>query len=80
MLAPSLVFASLWFHNKFENVKAIDRSLTGLHLVQSLGPLMQIKALTGKVQDTPYFLRQKLAEFSETNKSADVVEKPGCLS
>ena len=32
LLAPSLLFASLWFHNKFEKVNSIDHSLAGLHL------------------------------------------------
>ncbi|MES0809509.1 bifunctional diguanylate cyclase/phosphodiesterase [Roseibium sp. SCPC15] len=73
LLAPSLVFASLWFNNRFENVNAIDRSLTGLHLIQSLGPLMQEKALTGQIEKSPEMLRQRLAEFGRTAKEESLV-------
>ncbi len=37
LLAPSLLFASLWFHNKFEKVNSIDHSLAGLHLIEHSG-------------------------------------------
>ncbi|MCV0427721.1 MAG: bifunctional diguanylate cyclase/phosphodiesterase [Roseibium sp.] len=74
LLAPSLVFATLWFNNRFENVNAIDRSLTGLHLIQSLGPLMQEKALTGQVQKSPDLLRLQLAEFGQAEMSGSLVE------
>ncbi|WP_209016976.1 putative bifunctional diguanylate cyclase/phosphodiesterase [Roseibium aggregatum] len=72
MLAPSLLFASLWFTSKFENVRAIDRSLAGLHLVQSLGPLMQEKALTGDVRSSSNFLRENLKEFGGPQRSAEL--------
>ncbi len=64
LLAPSLVFASLWFHNKFDKVNSIDNSLAGLHLIEALGPLLQEKALTGKISSTPDHLRERLEERS----------------
>jgi len=70
LLAPCLLFASLWFHNKFENVSSIDRSLAGLNLVQSLGPLMQEKALTGQISQPTEMLRRRLVEF-ETSQTTD---------
>jgi len=63
LLAPSLLFASLWFHNKFENVRATDRSLTGIQLIQALGPLVQEKAVTGQIERVPPGLRQELRNF-----------------
>lgn len=65
LLAPSLLFASLWFHNKFEKVNSIDHSLAGLHLIEALGPLMQEKALTGKIRETPAQLRERLETLGE---------------
>jgi len=63
LLAPSLLFASLWFYNKFDKVSAIDRSLKGLHLVQALGPLVKEKAVTGEIAKFPQSLRQELIKF-----------------
>ncbi|POF34822.1 putative bifunctional diguanylate cyclase/phosphodiesterase [Roseibium marinum] len=74
MLAPSLLFASLWFHNKIENVRAIDRSLEGLHLIEALGPLMQEKALTGKVRDLSDDFRIQLKEFGGKDSSHALLE------
>ncbi|MCK7610869.1 putative bifunctional diguanylate cyclase/phosphodiesterase [Roseibium sediminicola] len=72
LLAPSLLFASLWFYNKFDKVSAIDRSLDGLHLIEALGPLMQEKALTGKISAPPTTLRQRLIAFGGTARSAEL--------
>jgi diguanylate cyclase (GGDEF)-like protein len=74
LLAPSLLFASLWFYNKFENVNAIDRSLTGLKLIQALGPLMQEKALTGSIQKSPENLKEHLINFAGENRSAGLLQ------
>jgi diguanylate cyclase (GGDEF)-like protein len=74
LLAPSLLFASLWFYNKFENVSAIDRSLTGLKLIQALGPLMQEKALTGNIQKPPESLKEHLVNFAGENRSAGLLQ------
>ncbi|WP_417708503.1 putative bifunctional diguanylate cyclase/phosphodiesterase [Roseibium aggregatum] len=73
LLAPSLVFASLWFHNKFDKVNSIDNSLAGLHLIEALGPLLQEKALTGKISSTPDHLRERLEELGGSERSADLV-------
>lgn len=69
MLAPSLLFASLWFHNKIENVRAIDRSLEGLHLIEALGPLMQEKALIGNVKGPSANFRVQLRELAGEDRS-----------
>ncbi|GAB2185489.1 hypothetical protein LAB1_27980 [Roseibium sp. LAB1] len=74
LLAPSLLFASLWFHNKFEKVNSIDNSLAGLHLIEALGPLMQEKALTGKIHDTTDHLRGRLNALGGEERSADLIE------
>ncbi len=74
LLAPSLLFASLWFYNKFENVNAIDRSLTGLGLIQALGPLMQEKALTGTIKSPPEHLKQQLVDFAGENRVASMLQ------
>ncbi|MHA7774091.1 putative bifunctional diguanylate cyclase/phosphodiesterase [Roseibium sp. M-1] len=74
LLAPSLLFASLWFYNKFEKVGAIDRSVAGLFLIESLGPLMQEKALTGRIDKPTDKLRKQLAAFGGKDRSADLVE------
>ncbi len=74
LLAPSLLFASLWFHNKFEKVNSIDHSLAGLHLIEALGPLMQEKALTGKIRETPVQLRERLETLGGNELSADLVQ------
>jgi diguanylate cyclase (GGDEF)-like protein len=74
LLAPCLLFASLWFYNKFENVNAIDRSLAGLSLIDALGPLMQEKALTGKSVKIPDLFREQLAAFAGEKRSADLLE------
>lgn len=72
LLAPSLLFASLWFYNKFDKVGAIDRSLDGLHLIEALGPLMQEKALTGSISEIPGTLRQRVISFGGTDHSAEL--------
>lgn len=72
LLAPSLLFASLWFYNRFEQVNAIDRSLSGLHLIEALGPLMQEKALTGKISQPPENLRKQLATFIGQEMSDEI--------
>ncbi|ASP36331.1 bifunctional diguanylate cyclase/phosphodiesterase [Labrenzia sp. VG12] len=72
LLAPSLLFASLWFYNRFEQVGAIDRSLAGLHLIEALGPLMQEKALTGKISQPSEKLRKQLAAFSGREMSEEL--------
>ena len=69
LLAPSLLFASLWFYNKFESVEALDRSLGGLHLTQALGPLIQEKAISGEVGFIPPQLRKELASFGGTERA-----------
>ncbi|WP_422375179.1 putative bifunctional diguanylate cyclase/phosphodiesterase [Roseibium sp.] len=72
LLAPSLLFASLWFYNRFEQVSAIDRSLAGLHLIEALGPLMQEKALTGEISRPPENLRKQLAAFTGQEMSDEL--------
>jgi len=72
LLAPSLLFASLWFYGKFDKVGAIDRSLEGLHLIEALGPLMQEKALTGKINQPPKKIRQRLEAFGGPERFADL--------
>lgn len=74
LLAPCVLFATLWFSNKFENVHDIDRSLEGLHLLQALGPLMQEKALTGAIASPSSALRRRLAEFGGPDR-ATALEK-----
>ncbi|TYC67553.1 bifunctional diguanylate cyclase/phosphodiesterase [Stappia sp. BW2] len=74
LLAPSLVFASLWFHNRFDKVNSIDTSLAGLHLIEALGPLLKEKALTGKISSTPVNLREHLEELEESERSADLMQ------
>ena len=73
LLVPSLLFASLWFSNKFDKVNAIDRSLTGLFLIEALGPLMQEKALTGRIERSPDHLRVQLAAFAGEERSEDLL-------
>lgn len=63
LLAPSLLFASLWFYNKFDKVGAIDRSMKGLQLIQALGPLVREKAVTGEIGEFPFRLRQEIIRF-----------------
>jgi len=73
LLAPSLLFASLWFYNRFEQVNAIDRSLEGLHLIEALGPMMQEKALTGTIGQPIDKLREQLEAFAGPEQSADLL-------
>nr|WP_319386158.1 GGDEF and EAL domain-containing protein [uncultured Roseibium sp.] len=75
LLAPCLLFASLWFHSKFEDVGSIDRSLEGLKLIQALGPLMQEKALTGEVSRPTEMLVRQLASFDTAPKEASLVSE-----
>ncbi|WP_208977772.1 bifunctional diguanylate cyclase/phosphodiesterase [Labrenzia sp. 011] len=77
MLAPSLLFASLWFYSKIENVRAIDHSLDGLHLIEALGPPMQKKALTGQVPDLSGYFRTQLAAFGGEADSRILLEDLG---
>jgi len=72
LLAPSLLFASLWFYNKFDKVGAIDRSLKGMLVIEALGPLMQKKALTGTVGEPPHQLRRQLESFGSAKRSAEL--------
>ena len=72
LLAPSLLFASLWFYNKFDQVSAIDRSLAGLHLIEALGPLMQEKVLTGEIANPPENLRKQVAAFNDAEMSDEL--------
>jgi len=74
LLVPSLLFASLWFSNKFDKVDAIDRSLAGLFLIDTLGPLMQEKALTGRIAKSPDQLRDQLAAFAGAERSVDLLD------
>ncbi len=75
LLAPCLLFASLWFHSKFEDVGSIDRSLEGLNLIQALGPLMQEKALTGEVSQPTEMLVRQLASFDTAPQEASLVSE-----
>lgn len=63
LLAPCLLFASLWFYNKFEDVNSIDHSLDGLNLIQALAPLVEEKALSGELSALPTQLRRDLISF-----------------
>jgi len=69
LLAPCLLFASLWFYNKFEDVNALDRSLNGLDLIQALGPLVEEKAVTGKLESAYMPLRRNLIRFGGSNQA-----------
>lgn len=69
MLAPSLLFASLWFYNKFESVHSIDRSLNGLALIRALGPLAQEKAITGSIKEVPDQLAAGLRDFGGPDRA-----------
>ncbi|MEM8701769.1 MAG: GGDEF and EAL domain-containing protein [Pseudomonadota bacterium] len=75
LLAPCLLFASLWFNSKFEDVGSIDRSLDGLNLIQALGPLMQEKALTGEVSQPTEVLMRQLAAFDTAPQEASLVSE-----
>lgn len=74
LLAPSLLFAFLWFYNKFESVSAIDKSLDGLHITQALGPLIQEKAISGTVGYVPASLRNKLTDFGGTGRAGYLID------
>jgi diguanylate cyclase (GGDEF)-like protein len=69
LLAPCLLFASLWFYNKFEDVNAFDRSLDGLNLIQALGPLVEEKAVTGKLESAYMPLREDLIRFGGSSQA-----------
>ena len=79
LLAPCLLFASLWFSSKFEDVGSIDRSLDGLNLIQALGPLMQEKALTGQVGQPTEVLMRQLASFDAAPQEASLVSEFGAF-
>lgn len=74
LLAPCLLFATLWFSNKFEHVYAIDRSLDGLQILQALGPLMQEKALTGAIAHAPEGLRSRMASLGGQARADDLLK------
>lgn len=63
LLAPSLLFASLWFYNRIESVTAIDRRLDGLALIQDLGQLAEYKAITRISRTVPEGLPEALRTF-----------------
>ncbi len=69
LLAPSLLFATLWFHNSFGNVRAIDRNLAGVGAIQALAPLIREKALTGRVETDPDAIRQQLVETAGSQRA-----------
>ena len=62
LLTPSLLFASLWFQSSFNNVRALDDSLSGVALLEELGPVFREKALTGKLVNTPIVRVSELQE------------------
>lgn len=63
LLAPCLLFASLWFYEKFESVRKIERSQEGLRLISSLGVLMERKSISGETGKPPQDLETDLAAF-----------------
>ncbi len=63
LLAPSLLFASLWFYGNFESVRAIDRSLKGVGLLQALGPLTEEKSRGVPSLEIPDDYRAQLIRF-----------------
>jgi diguanylate cyclase (GGDEF)-like protein len=63
LLAPSLLFASLWFYGNFESVRAIDRSLKGVGLLQALGPLTEEKSRGIPSLEIPDDYRAQLIRF-----------------
>ncbi len=72
LVAPSLLFASLWFHDKFAEIRMLDRSQAGLRLMRSLAPLMQEKALTGQVREVPRQTQEQVAALSRTRDTASL--------
>lgn len=64
LLAPSLLFASLWFYGKFESVQSIERSQDGLKLIQALGPLMREKAVAGQTGPLTAHLENDVIAFA----------------
>jgi diguanylate cyclase (GGDEF)-like protein len=63
LLAPSLLFASLWFYGNFESVRALDRSLKGVDLIQALGPLTAAKASGATDLHLPAEYQKELLRF-----------------
>ncbi len=63
LLAPCLLFATLWFYEKFESVRQIERSQEGLRLIRALGPLMGQKSIGADTGDVPADLEADLAAF-----------------
>jgi len=48
LLAPSLLFATLWIKKSLDDVRAVDHGLAGLAMIRDLGPLMRHRIETGK--------------------------------
>lgn len=48
LLAPSLLFATLWIKKSLEDVRAVNHSLAGLAMISDLGPLIRHRIETDK--------------------------------
>jgi diguanylate cyclase (GGDEF)-like protein len=48
LLAPSLLFATLWIKKSLDDVRAVDRGLDALSMIRDLGPLIRHRIETNK--------------------------------
>lgn len=62
LLAPSLLFASLWIKNTLNEVHAVEHGLFGLEKIQHLSPLVRQRVLQDSIANAP----QK-SPFSDDN-------------
>ncbi len=63
LLAPSLLFATLWIKSSINEVKAVERALTGLEMVQTLGPLIRERLQEPTLSDAPENLELRGADI-----------------
>lgn len=56
LLAPSLLFATLWIKKSLDDVRAVDHGLAGLAMIRDLGPLIRHRIETNKPLDVPQTL------------------------
>lgn len=70
LLAPNILFATLWIKNSLNDVRAIDRGLTGLSMIRSLGPLVRLRIKTDGLlpaSQTPPFADLDIFSSEEKN-------------